>query len=138
MNTVNTRDSLHVRGHRGGFLLMDVVVGTAIAIALLISMSVAVSRQFQGERRLAMTRAATRQIEADMLGLQSGQSLPAEERLTRLTDPAPAGRTWVRLDRATTGSGSTALPAVSLVGLVPASVAAGATPERASTGGNQP
>lgn len=113
-----------------GFLLMDTLMGIAIATALLMAMTAAVIHQDRAERHLAAVRAAARSAESALLSLQDGQT-PPDARTQRLPDPAPPGQTWIRLTVPASGD----LPAASLTGLVPTAALAPAPQTPITPGG---
>ncbi len=83
-----------------GFLVMDAMVGIAMASALLLAFTGAFFYQAQAEKKLAAIRASARLAESALLSFQSGGTLPPEARIEKLTDvapPPPPGYTWVRL-----------------------------------------
>jgi hypothetical protein len=106
---------------------MDLIVALAMAMTLLIMITMSVGRLQRAERQFADARAAMRTLEATLLQMQAGQAADALAPLTveALADPAPAGKHWVRLCL-TTGPTATGGTRLNLVGLVP--VSTGGTP----------
>jgi hypothetical protein len=98
MQIENQKSKIKNRPPRA-FLVMDVIWGITLATVLLMVLTAAVVKQNKAQQRLAQHRTASRDAEAALLALQSGQPLPqtAAVKLEKLPDPAPAGRTWVRL-----------------------------------------
>jgi hypothetical protein len=94
---------------------MDVMLAIVLALLLLMMMMVAVVKQQHAQRQMAAMRASVRNTEDALLALQTGNAAPREAHVETLTDTAPAGYHWVRV----TMPPSNALPAASLVGLVP-------------------
>src|SRR5271170_5575919 len=82
---------------RHAFLVMDVVWGLAIAMVLLMAMTVAVVKQARAQRQLAETRAANRSAEAALLALEAGQPAPSVVHVEKIPADAPAGRAWVKV-----------------------------------------
>jgi hypothetical protein len=124
-----------------GFLMLDAVIGMAMATLLLLSLSAAIAQQHTAEKRLAALRSATRHAEAILLEMQAGASAPGDARVERLPAAAPPNQVWVRLTLPSRPSppivsgdlapeappvprpqpSQSNLHVVSLVGLVPAS-----------------
>jgi hypothetical protein len=123
MQIENRKSKIENRPPRA-FLVMDVIWGITLATLLLMVLTAAVVKQNKAEARLAQHRTATRDAEAALLALQSGQPLPqvADVKLEKLPDPAPTGRTWVRL----TLTEQNAEGSTQLVGLVKADTLEGA------------
>ncbi len=107
---------------RRGIFMVDAVVGITIAVALLISFSIAVGSLHKGERKLADERAAARRLEDNLIALQTGGKADPALPLERLPGSV-AGKAWVRIS---TPAGQ--MPHTSLVGLIPADQAPGGTP----------
>ena len=123
---------------RAGIMIADAVTGLLIISVLAASMTVALQRHERGSRRVADERAATWAAEAALARMQAGGA-PAEagdgpDEAAGTNDPPPprvvvepaeggaamVGHAWVRVRAEVNGRQS------SLVGLVPADVAAAA------------
>jgi hypothetical protein len=94
---------------------MDLMLAIVLALLLLMMMTVAVVKQQHAESQMAAMRGAVRSAEDALLALETGAAAPRDARIETLNDAAPPGYHWVRV----TMPASNALPASSLVGLVP-------------------
>ncbi len=63
--------------HRGGWFAIDTMIAIGIVAILIVTLTVAVSRQRRGSDRLAQSRAAMRLAEQTITALQTGQNVPA-------------------------------------------------------------
>jgi hypothetical protein len=107
-------------------MMIELLVALLIAMALLISLIVAVGKLHRAERQMADSRAATRRLEAAFVTLQSGGTADPDLLMERLPGGS-ADRAWVRLSMRLNEPTATQTHA-SLVGLIPAAQAPGGAP----------
>ncbi len=85
------------RAARAGFLLMDAMITLGIALLVLMTMTVTVSKMNQAEKKLAAQRAGMRTLEGALLEMQAGGNAGGEVRVETLGDAATPGMCWVRV-----------------------------------------
>ena len=108
-----------------GIFMTDLLIALAMAFALLMAVTAAISAVDRGERQLSETRTAARQLEAALWTMQSGGTAPADVTIEPLPGPRANGQVWVRVSIAP-ASGHGVRP--NLTGLVPATSLLGGTP----------
>jgi hypothetical protein len=111
-----------IRRNPRGIMFGDLMIGLAMAFALLMAMTAALSQLNRGERQLAESRLASRQLEEALWTLQTGGKPAAGISIERLEAKGVDGRVWVRVSMAPPGGRG---PRPTLTGLVPAPNAAG-------------
>jgi len=104
---------------RGGFLIMDMIIGMLLLGALTVVLAVGARAQQRGAAHLNDSRAALRGAEAALLELQTGAAQPSPRRgvtvrvIEDATTAAPPRHRWVSVEATCNGR------VASLYGLIP-------------------